>query len=308
MEVPRKYIKERQLGRGAYGKIYLVSVNGKQLALKRIKANSEEGVDLSAIREIKILREIEHRHIIRVFDVFAEKKKRMCLLMEYIPYDLRNIINQKSFFFNELEAVEIVHQMLSALRFLHTKAILHRDIKPSNILITKEGVCKLIDFGLARNFDAREDPLTKNVCTRWYRSPEILYGAQYYGTKVDIWALGCVFAELVLGKPLFMGSSEIDQLSKIFGVRGNPNVESWPEVKKLPLYFEFDDCYEVPMKKILVNASAQMVAAVEDMLNLNPNRRPSAEELLERDLFKNHDHELALESLKSKLENIDCKH
>jgi cyclin-dependent kinase 7 len=308
MEVPQKYTKLRQLGRGAYGKIYLVSVNNKEMALKRIKANSEEGVDLSAIREIKILREIQHPHIIRVFDVFSEKKKRMCLLMEYIPFDLRNIINQKSFFFNELEAVEIVYQMLQAMDFLHRKAILHRDIKPSNILITSQGVCKLIDFGLARTFDARNDPLTKNVCTRWYRSPEILYGAQYYGTKVDIWSLGCVFAELVLGKPLFMGSSEIDQLSKIFGIRGNPKVENWPEVKKLPLYFEFDDCFEVPMKKILVNSSAEMVTAVENMLNLNPNRRPSAEELLKLDLFTKHDHNAALESLKSKLQKINCKH
>lgn len=308
MEASQKYIKERQLGRGAYGKIYLVEVKGKQMALKRIKTNNKEGVDLSAIREIKILREIEHAHIIRVFDVFSEKQKRMCLLMEYIPYDLRNLINNKSFLLSELEAVEIVFQMLKALDFLHTKAILHRDVKPSNILLTEQAQCKLIDFGLARTFDAKTDPLTKNVCTRWYRSPEILYGAQYYGTKVDIWALGCVFAELVLGKPLFMGSSEIDQLSKIFGVRGIPDVKTWPEVKKLPLYFEFEDCFEVPMKKILVNASPRMVSAVEHMLQLNPNRRPTACELLALPLFAEHDHESALGSLAQKLKELDIKH
>jgi cyclin-dependent kinase 7 len=308
MEDSRKYIKERQLGRGAYGKIYLVSCKGKQMALKRIKTNNQEGVDLSAIREIKILREIDHVNIIRIFDVFAEKQKRMCLLMEYIPYDLRNLINNKSCIFNELEAVEIVYQILRALEFLHTKAILHRDVKPSNILLTENSQCKLIDFGLARTFDAKDDPLTKNVCTRWYRSPEILYGAQYYGTKVDIWAMGCVFAELVLGKPLFMGSSEIDQLSKIFGVRGIPDTKTWPEVKKLPLYFEFEDCFEVPMKKILVNASSKMVSAVEKMLNLNPRRRPSASELLELPLFAEHDHEKALASLTQKLKELDIKH
>ena len=267
-----------------------------------------EDEDLSAIREIKILREINHPHIIRVYDVFSEKQKRMCLLMEYIPYDLRVLIENKSFLFTELDAVEIVFQMLKALNFLHTKAILHRDVKPSNILLTETGEAKLIDFGLARTFDGKNDPLTKNVCTRWYRSPEILYGAQYYGTKVDIWALGCVFAELVLGKPLFMGSSEIDQLSKIFGVRGFPDMKSWPEVRKLPLYFEFEDCFEVPMKKILVNSSPQMVAAVESMLNLNPNRRPSAAELLELDLFQKHDHVKAKESLSVKFKQLNYKH
>ena len=308
MEDSRKYIKERQLGRGAYGKIYLVTSNGRKMALKRIKTNNQEGVDLSAIREIKILREIEHPNIIRVFDVFSEKQKRMCLLMDYIPYDLRNLINNKSFLFNELEAVEIIYQVLTAMQFLHNRAILHRDIKPSNILITEDGQCKLIDFGLARTFDAKNDPLTKNVCTRWYRSPEILYGAQYYGTKVDIWAIGCVFAELVLGQPIFMGISEIDQLSKIFGVRGIPDTTTWPEVKKLPLYFEFEDCFEVPMKKILVNASPQMVSAVESMLNLNPNRRPSAADLLKLPLFADHDHENALASLSQKLKELDVKH
>ena len=308
MEAPQKYFKERQLGRGAYGKIYLVTVNGQKMALKRIKTNNEEGVDLSAIREIKILREINHEHIIRVHNVFSEKQKRMCLLMEYIPYDLRNLINNKSFIFSEQEAVEIVYQILLALDFLHSKAILHRDVKPSNILLTEFSQCKLIDFGLARNFDGKSDPLTKNVCTRWYRSPEILYGAQYYGTKVDIWALGCVFAELVLGKPLFMGSSEIDQLSKIFGVRGFPDVIVWPEMRKLPLYFEFEDCFEVPMKKILVNASSKMVSAVEAMLSLNPNNRPSAKNLLDLALFKEHDHNQAKASLEKKLKELDIKH
>lgn len=305
-EVP-EYTKIRQLGRGAYGKIYLVKVKGEEMAIKRLKM-TEEGVDLSTIREIKILKEISHPHIINLVDAFVEKEKRMCLLMEYIPLDLRILVDKKTVVFSEHESLEIIHQILKSIDFLHQQGILHRDIKPSNVLLTQEGQVKLIDFGLARHFDAQNDPLTKNVITRWYRPPEILYGAEYYGTKVDIWALGCVLAELILKKPLFPGTSEIDQLSKIFGIRGNPTDNNWPEVKKLPFYFEFEGCYEIPMKKILHPASENVVELVEKMLALNPNHRPSAKYLLELPVFQNLDHKELQMNIKKKLELLKSTH
>ena len=307
MEVVPEYSKIRKLGVGAYGKVYLVRLNGEEFAVKRLKMDNK-GVDISTIREIKILKEIEHPHIIRMVDAFVEKKKRMCLLMEYIPLDLRKLVDNKLVVFTENESLEIIYQILTAINFIHKQGILHRDIKPSNILLTKEGSAKLIDFGLSRHFDGKDDPLTKNVNTRWYRPPEILYGAVYYGTKIDIWALGCVLAELILKKPLFPGNSEIDQLSKIFGIRGSINDSNWPEVKKLPFYFEFEYCYEIPMEKILYPASKEVVDIIDKMLSLNPNFRPSANTLLELPAFKNLDHAELISSIKKKLEKLNSTH
>lgn len=303
------YQKIRLLGQGAYGKIYLIKFEGRQYALKRIKAKGNDGIDLSAIRELKILREIVHPNIIKVHKAFIEKSKRMCLVMDYCPFDLNILINEKkTFFFHENEAAEIILQMLEAVEFLQRKAIIHRDIKPANILISPNGNAKLIDFGLARGFQNIEDPLTKGVVTRWYRSPEILFGAIFYGTKVDIWALGCVFAEMFLKRPLFPGNSEINQLSRIFGIRGLPDFQSWPEAKTLPYYLEFEDCFEIPLKKILNSASAGAIDVINKMLTLNPKKRPDARALLQCQYFKDLDREKARQSLSQKLVNLKNTH
>lgn len=309
IENGHSYSKVRLLGTGAYGKIYLIKIEGHEFALKRIKTKGNDGIDLSAIREIKILREIVHPNIIKVHRAFIEKGKRMCLVMDYCPFDLSILIREKkTFFFHESEAAEIMLQMLEAVHFLHTKAIIHRDIKPSNILMNMNAETKLIDFGLARHFKNMNDPLTKGVVTRWYRSPEILFGAIFYGTKVDIWALGCVFAEMLLKKPLFPGNSEINQLSRIFGIRGLPDFQSWPEAKTLPYYLEFEECFEIPLKKILNNASPEAIDIIDKMLTLNPKKRPNSQDLLDSDYFKNLNRAKAMQTLSQKLANLKNTH
>lgn len=128
--------------------------------------------------------------------------------------------------------------------------------------------------------------MTKGVITRWYRPPEILYGARFYSEKVDVWSMGCIFAELILKTPLFPGESDIMQLSRIFGIVGTPNKKNWPGVEKLARFIPFKTSQGIPLKKILTDADEEEIDIIQSMLRLNPSERPSLKDILSRDYFK----------------------
>ena len=216
----------------------------------------------------------------------GENGNEMCLMMDYFNTDLEKIIHGNNVNLNEEDIKLIMKQLIEAVNVLHTNYILHRDIKPSNILVNKQGKCVLTDFGLSRKFAEPDAKLTKNIITRWYRPPEILFGAQYYGEKIDVWSLGCIFAELFLKKPLFKGDNEIDQLSKIFGIRGGPTKENWPDADKLPHYLRFEASIGFPLSKILDNASTEAIEIINEMLQLDPKKRPKLAKLLKRKYFR----------------------
>ena len=127
-------------------------------------------------------------------------------------------------------------QILAGINFCHARRVLHRDLKPQNLLIDKSGALKLADFGLARAFGIPVRTYTHEVVTLWYRAPEILLGLKQYSTPVDMWSIGCIFAEMIMKRPLYPGDSEIDELFKIFRTLGTPDEETWPGVSKLPDY------------------------------------------------------------------------
>lgn len=141
-----------------------------------------------------------------------------------------------------------MHQILTGLKYMHDKKLMHRDLKPGNLLISSDGIIKYSDFGLARYYDKEElkdkdnelAQLTRNVCTRYYRPPEVLYGTYEYDFNVDLWSAGCIMGEMALGEVLFKGENEIDQLTKIFSICGNANEQTWPGVSELPNYIEFE--------------------------------------------------------------------
>lgn len=149
----------------------------------------------------------------------------------------------------------ILHDTVSALAHLHQNKVMHRDLKPPNLLVNKKGEVVISDFDLARKIPSPPLALTKNLVTRWYRAPELLYGSSSYDESVDIWALGCVMGELLLQRPLFPGEQEIDQLLKIFQLRGAMTAKNCPDCTKLPNYFEFENLPEKPLKSVLPMAS-----------------------------------------------------
>jgi cyclin-dependent kinase 1 len=212
--------KSQTIGSGTYGVVYKGrnKKTNEVIAIKKIKIELEsEGVPSTALREISILRELKHPNIVELKDVVCSENK-LYLLFEFLEIDMRKYLESLA---DEeyLEADIIksfVFQILEGVAYCHSKKIIHRDLKPQNLLLDQYGTVKIADFGLARAFSIPIRPYTKEVLTLWYRSPEILLGCVEYSTPVDIWSVGCIFAELCLKKPIFQGDYDIDQLFKIF--------------------------------------------------------------------------------------------
>uniref|UniRef100_A0A914W345 cyclin-dependent kinase n=1 Tax=Plectus sambesii TaxID=2011161 RepID=A0A914W345_9BILA len=226
-----------KIGEGTYGVVYkaVESRSGKLVALKKIRLDSDpEGVPSTCIREIALLRELDHPHIVKLLDV-VHSARNLYLVFEFCNQDLKAYLDRLGS--RALPAVHVqsfTWQLLQGLAYCHTHRVLHRDLKPQNLLLDGDGVIKLADFGLARSFGVPSRCYTHEVVTLWYRAPEVLLGARYYSTGVDIWSLGCIFAEMATKKPLFPGDSEIDQLFKVFKILGTPNESVWPGVTALP--------------------------------------------------------------------------
>lgn len=175
---------------------------------------------------------------------------------------------------------------MSGIAFCHSRRVLHRDLKPQNLLIDKEGMLKLADFGLARAIGIPVRTYTHEIVTLWYRAPEVLLGAKHYSTSVDMWSIGCIFAEMASQTPLFPGDSEIDELFRIFRVLGTPTEETWPGVSQLPDYkADFPRWPAVPLAKAVPQLDADGLDLLSKMLVYDPGKRISAKRALEHPYF-----------------------
>ena len=251
------YQKIEKIGEGTYGVVYKARDRntGQIVALKKIRLESEEeGVPSTAIREISVLKELQHENVVSLLDVVHNDAK-LYLVFEFLDLDLKRYMDSVkrddgSGGFTPLHVKVSTHlwgslpcypqsylyQLLSGIAFCHGRRILHRDLKPQNLLIDREGSLKLADFGLARAIGIPVRTYTHEIVTLWYRAPEVLLGSKHYSTAVDIWSVGCIFAEMASQTPLFPGDSEIDELFRVFRLLGTPREETWPGVTSLPDY------------------------------------------------------------------------
>ncbi|GKZ51225.1 TFIIH complex serine/threonine-protein kinase subunit kin28 [Aspergillus brasiliensis] len=233
-DVRHKYIKDKKLGEGTYAVVFLGHLRtdpSSFVAIKKIKVNAEykDGLSMDAIREVKYLQELSHPNIIALHDVFSSKDQNLNLVLEYLPRgDLEMLIRDSNIHYGAADVKAWMGMLARGVWFCHENFILHRDIKPNNLLVAADGEVKLADFGLARSFADPYLNMTHQVITRWYRPPELLFGARQYSGAVDVWSMGMVFAELLLRVPFVAGNSDLDQISKICEAFGTPTEENWP--------------------------------------------------------------------------------
>jgi cyclin-dependent kinase len=219
-----RYQRLEKIGEGTYGQVYKAKDRRTDtiIALKRIRLEAEgEGIPSNAIREISLLKELRHQNIVRLYDVVHTEKK-LTLVFEYLDQDLKKYLDVCDGGLDLKIVKSFLFQLLTGVTYCHHHRVLHRDLKPQNLLINREGELKLADFGLARAFGIPVRSYTHEVVTLWYRAPDVLLGSTKYSTPIDLWSIGCIFAEMVNGKPSFTGTTEETQLETIFRQLGNP--------------------------------------------------------------------------------------
>lgn len=232
-----RYQKIQKVGEGAYGVVHQATdlTTGATVALKEIRIDSKsEGVPATAIREVSLLKVLRHANIVKLLDV-CQTETHLILVFEYIEQDLRKYMDKYESVGVDAESIQhFMRDLLKAIQFCHDHDVLHRDLKPQNLLISRDKELKLADFGLGRSFGIPIKKLSHEVVTLWYRPPDVLLGSTQYGTTVDMWSIGCIFAEMVSCAPLFAGKNDADQLLLIFKFLGTPNTSVWPSMHTYP--------------------------------------------------------------------------
>ncbi|XP_053445339.1 cyclin-dependent kinase 7 isoform X3 [Nycticebus coucang] len=251
----KRYEKLDFLGEGQFATVYKArDKNTNQIvAIKKIKlghrSEAKDGINRTALREIKLLQELSHPNIIGLLDAFGHKSN-ISLVFDFMETDLE-------------------------------------DLKPNNLLLDENGVLKLADFGLAKSFGSPNRAYTHQVVTRWYRAPELLFGARMYGVGVDMWAVGCILAELLLRVPFLPGDSDLDQLTRIFETLGTPTEEQWPDMCSLPDYVTFKSFPGIPLQHIFIAAGDDLLDLIQGLFLFNPCTRITATQALKTKYFSN---------------------
>jgi serine/threonine protein kinase len=278
------YEKVEKISSGTYGKVYKVILKkdpSKIYALK-MYSNFQEGMDVTALREILILKEISHPNIVKMIDIFYNINS-LYVQYEYIDTELSHLIYKMKLEPKHIK--NLFYQFLLGLSEIHKNCILHRDLKPQNLLVNNKGILKIADFGLARFISSPGRTMTKNVISDWYRPPEIFFGAKLYSFSIDVWSAGCILGEMALREPLFADNSEIGILTKIFSLLGVPDSSSWADAEQLEHYKLFDNGDVVTIKKKFINFSPLGIDLLEKMIVLDPNKRISIKDALEHPYF-----------------------
>jgi serine/threonine protein kinase len=329
-----RYEVQGYLGDGTYGHVLkaIKRTTGEVVAIKKLKKKFGTFDECLDLREVRTLRDLAHPCIVRLIEVIRENDSNLFFVFEHMEANLYEVMKyyQSEFISSqhqrltrlvssgglsltvipEIRIQSILSQVLQALAFMCERGYFHRDIKPENILV-KNDVVKIADLGLAREIRSRP-PYTEYVSTRWYRAPEVLLRSSYYSSPIDIFAVGCILAELYSLQPLFPGSSEIDQIYLVFQLLGTPTADHWPEGAAIldsmqlcipPTFNQQQQCVMPPNQGNILqqtnnirmqllhflpqmNHRSEALDLLEKMLALNPKRRISAKSALEEPFFK----------------------
>ncbi|KAG3098026.1 hypothetical protein PI124_g2745 [Phytophthora idaei] len=308
--VYRRYQLIRAIGHGAYGVVIAASdqVTGNSVAIKNIPRTFDDLVDAKRIvREIRLMRHLRHPHVVSVLDVMRPPLLATFddtyIVTDLMETDLHRVINSPEALSSDHIAF-ITYQLLCGLRYVHSAHIIHRDVKPSNVLINRDCLVKLCDFGLARGIDIRpvtpssiggnttpssqdgepalDEALTEYVVTRWYRAPELLLASRY-STAIDLWAVGCILAEMFTRKALFPGHDHVHQLHLILQLVGSPPANDMGFVTnmKAKRWMARQQQHEAKsLNTVCPNAPSEALDLMAKLLQFDPRKRISVDEAI----------------------------
>ncbi|KAF7975517.1 hypothetical protein HWV62_9329 [Athelia sp. TMB] len=292
-----------KLGEGTFGEVHkaIHKQTRRAVALKRILMHNEkEGMPVTALREIKILKALKHPSIVDILDMFVVRSKgkesplSVFMVFPYMDHDLAGLLENERVKLQPSHIKLYMKQLLEGTEYMHRNRILHRDMKAANLLISNDGTLRIADFGLARAYDptagrshGKERKYTNCVVTRWYRPPELLLGARQYGGEVDLWGIGCVLGEMFMRKPILPGVTDVDQLEKIWVLCGTPNQHTWPNYDDLP------GCEGVKrftthsrrLRQSFETIGPETCDLLDKLLTCNPSERITATDALDHDYF-----------------------
>mmetsp|Transcript_9304 Transcript_9304/g.40591 ORF Transcript_9304/g.40591 Transcript_9304/m.40591 type:complete len:367 (-) Transcript_9304:55-1155(-) len=280
---------------GTYGRVWRARdiESGTIYALKQVKLSKEsEGFPITCLREINILLSLRHENIVHVREVVVGSSMDLIfMVMEYCEHDLKEVLEsmkKRKQQYSPSEVKSLMQQLLAGVNHLHENWVFHRDIKTSNLLVTNGGVLKVCDFGLARQFCDPSHDYTSTVVTLWYRAPEVLLGDKRYSRAIDMWSVGCIFAELFTLEPLLPGKGELDQLNLMSKMLGSPTEEIWPTMSQLPnarkVKFSKQP-YNFLRKKFPTTLTNNGFDLLNRMLTYDPEKRITASEAMKHPFF-----------------------
>ncbi|CAI8601455.1 unnamed protein product [Vicia faba] len=301
-----KYEKIEKVGEGTYGKVYKAkeTSTGQIVALKKTRLEmDEEGVPPTALREVSLLQMLSQSlYIVRLLNVEhvdkipksgtnSTPKPILYLVFEYLDTDLKKFIDTFRKGANPRPlptslVQSFLFQLCKGVAHCHSHGVLHRDLKPQNLLLDQQkGILKIADLGLGRAFTVPLKSYTHEIVTLWYRAPEVLLGSTTYSTGVDIWSVGCIFAEMVRRQALFPGDSEYQQLLNIFKLLGTPTEQQWPGVSSLRDWHVYPKWEAQNLTRAVPSLAPEGVDLLSKMLKYNPCERISAKAALDHPYF-----------------------
>ncbi|XP_072517991.1 cyclin-dependent kinase 9-like [Salminus brasiliensis] len=299
-----QYEKLSKIGQGTFGEVFKAKhrQTGRKVALKKVlMENEKEGFPITTLREIKILQMLKHENVVNLLEICRTRVCRynryrgsIYLVFDFCEHDLAGLLGNASVKFTLSEIKKVMQMLLSGLFYIHRNKVLHRDLKPANVLITRDGILKLADFGLARAFslakNSQRNRFTNKVVTLWYRPPELLLGERDYGPPIDLWGAGCIMAEMCTRVPIMQGNTEQHQLTLISQLCGSITAEVWPGVdKKYELYqkMELPKGQKRKVKDRLKAYVKDLYALdlIDKLLVLDPAQRIVSDDALNHDFF-----------------------
>lgn len=280
-QVEVSYSDLKVVGNGSFGVVFLAKLQdtGEQVAIKKVLQDKR-----FKNRELQIMRKLTHPNIVKLKYFFysgGEKKDELYLnlILEYVPETVYRVARH---YIKQRQSIPMIYvklymyQLFKALNYIHGIGICHRDIKPQNLLIDPEsGVLKLCDFGSAK-YLVKGEPNVSYICSRYYRAPELIFGATNYTNSIDIWSAGTVFAELLLGQPIFPGDSGVDQLVEIIKVLGTPTREQIQHMNPNYKEFKFPQIKAHPWAKVFrPSTPPDAIDLISQIIEYTPSARPS---------------------------------